>query len=116
MDGRPGVDDADPHRGCSHGDSDRCGRSPGGCRILAHPDGTSTSARGTLRAPRSRRIGTRLGGKVLHVDADGSPAAGNPFPDSPVFTLGHRNVQGLALQPGTGRDLRHRAGHQRDDE
>ncbi len=38
-----------------------------------------------------------LGGKVLRVAADGSVPADNPFPGSPVWSYGHRNVQGLAF-------------------
>jgi glucose/arabinose dehydrogenase len=37
-----------------------------------------------------------LGGKILRMTPDGAVPADNPFPDSLVWTLGHRNVQGIA--------------------
>ncbi len=88
----------------------------GGCRILAHPDGTLYIGTGDSARPTVPQDRNSLGGKVLHVDADGSPASGDPDPNSPVFTLGHRNVQGLALQPGTGRLYGIEQGTDRDDE
>ena len=38
-----------------------------------------------------------LAGKVLHITFEGEPAATNPDPTSPVYSVGHRNVQGLAF-------------------
>ena len=42
-------------------------------------------------------------GKVLRVNRDGTIPSDNPFPNSPVYTLGHRNIFGLAFDKnGTG--------------
>ena len=41
-------------------------------------------------------------GKILRIREDGSVPPDNPFPGSPVWSLGHRNPQGMATHPGTG--------------
>ena len=62
---------------------------------------------------------TSLGGKVLRVDPvhrRGSAEA-NPLASSPrVYSYGHRNVQGLALRPGTGQMWAVEHGPRVDDE
>lgn len=88
----------------------------GGCRILAALDGTLFVGTGDTATPSVPQDPNSLGGKVLHINADGSPAAGNPNAGSPVYTLGHRNVQGLAVQPGTGRVYSVEQGTSVDDE
>ena len=44
-----------------------------------------------------------LAGKILRLNPDGSIPEDNPYPGSPVYSLGHRNPQGLAWHPITGR-------------
>jgi len=85
----------------------------GGCRILAAPDGTLFVGTGDTANPSVPQDPASLGGKVLHVNADGSAAADAP---GRVFTLGHRNVQGLAFAPGTDRLYEVEQGSTRDDE
>src|SRR5207247_9898999 len=50
------------------------------------------------RARVARRVQARYGlnGKIVRLEATGSVPADNPFPGSPVWSLGHRNPQGLA--------------------
>lgn len=88
----------------------------GGCRILTAADGTLFIGTGDAAQPTVPQDPNSLGGKTLHINTDGTPAAGNPNPDSPVYSLGHRNVQGLAQQPGTGRIYSVEHGTTWDDE
>ena len=74
-----------------------------GCRILAHPDGTLYIGTGDSFDGPTPQDPDSLGGKILHVDRSGAPAA-DTIDASGVLTYGHRNVQGLALRPGTGTD------------
>jgi glucose/arabinose dehydrogenase len=36
-------------------------------------------------------------GKVLRINRDGTIPADNPYPNSPVYTIGHRNMYGIAF-------------------
>lgn len=42
-----------------------------------------------------------INGKVLRVNLDGTIPADNPIPGSPVYSLGHRNIQGLVAVNNT---------------
>lgn len=66
-----------------------------GGRIAFGPDGTLHVATGDAREPGLSRDPSSPAGKVLRLTPDGDPAPGNPTPGSPVWSQGHRNVQGL---------------------
>lgn len=79
------------------------GRFHNGGRIAFGPDRmlyitTGETFRSELSQDRSS-----LGGKLLRVDPEGHVPEGNPYNKSPVYSYGHRNPQGIAWQPGTGR-------------
>ncbi len=68
-----------------------------GGRMAFGPDGMLYVGTGDAsERPRSQDIDSP-NGKILRLAPDGSVPADNPFPGSPVWTLGHRNVQGLAF-------------------
>ncbi len=67
-----------------------------GCRLKFGPDGKLYVTTGDAAEPRLAQQMDSLAGKILRLNADGSVPPDNPFPDSPVYSLGHRNPQGIA--------------------
>jgi glucose/arabinose dehydrogenase len=62
---------------------------------------------------------TVISGKVLRIDRDGKPAAGNKPPagfDPRIYTYGHRNPQGIAFRPSDGRPFTAENGPWHSDE
>ncbi|HEU4754860.1 MAG TPA: PQQ-dependent sugar dehydrogenase, partial [Armatimonadota bacterium] len=66
------------------------------------PDGMLYAGTGDARNPPSSQDLHSLNGKILRVTPDGKVPKDNPFPGSPVWACGFRNVSALAWQPGTG--------------
>ncbi len=66
-----------------------------GGRIKFGPDGKLYVTTGDAGLPDLSQDPGSLGGKILRVNPDGTIPRDNPFGDSPVYSLGHRNPQGL---------------------
>jgi glucose/arabinose dehydrogenase len=72
-----------------------------GSRIAVGPDRLLYITTGDAGNADLSQDSTSLGGKVLRLDLDGKPAAGNPF-GTAIWSFGHRNGQGLVFHPRTG--------------
>lgn len=66
-----------------------------GGRIVFGPDGMLYVTTGDAGNSGLAQDKSSLGGKILRINPDGSVPADNPDPGSPVWSYGHRNVQGL---------------------
>ncbi len=68
-----------------------------GGRLQFAPDGALFVSTGETGDRSLAQDPDSLGGKILRITERGEPAPGNPDPSSPIWTIGHRNVQGLAF-------------------
>jgi glucose/arabinose dehydrogenase len=73
-----------------------------GGRVKVGPDGKLYVTTGDAQRTQLSQDPDSLAGKILRMELDGSVPEDNPFPGSVVYSLGHRNPQGLAWHPETG--------------
>jgi len=86
-----------------------------GGRIAFGPDGMLYAGTGDAADTALSQEADSLAGKILRMTPEGATPEDNPFPDSLVFSLGHRNVQGFDWD-GEGRMYASEFGPQRHDE
>lgn len=70
-----------------------------GCRLVITPDKKLIFTTGDAQNTSSSQNIKSYSGKTLRLNLDGTIPDDNPFSGSPVWTLGHRNPQGLVFSP-----------------
>jgi glucose/arabinose dehydrogenase len=91
------------------------GRTGNTGRIMFGPDGDLYIGTGDAGRPNLAADPRSLAGKVLRVDPIGDPAGGGPLSGSPVWTLGHREVDGLCASARTERPIEVESGAAADE-
>nr|WP_246417887.1 PQQ-dependent sugar dehydrogenase [Haloferula luteola] len=79
-----------------------------GCRLEWGPDNNLWVTTGDANDPPLAQNLERLAGKILRIHPDGTIPEDNPLVGeanvrTQIWSYGHRNPQGIAFQPGTGR-------------
>jgi glucose/arabinose dehydrogenase len=92
-----------------------------GSRLLFAPDGRLFIGLGDRMRRDEAQALDSAHGKIVRVEPDGRIPPDNPFVNTPgarseIWSYGHRNVQGLALRPGTGQLWASEHGPQGGDE
>jgi len=77
------------------------GKFHDGGRINFGPDRKLYISTGDAGKPELAQDMNSLAGKILRLNDDGTIPHDNPFPNSPVYAYGLRNVQGLTWDPET---------------
>lgn len=72
-----------------------------GCRVKFGPDGKLYITTGDATQKALAQDTNSLAGKILRINSDGSIPSDNPFPNSPIWSYGHRNPQGIDWHPVT---------------
>ena len=67
-----------------------------GCRLKFGPDGKLYATMGEAGNRFAAQDIETLHGTILRINSDGSIPSDNPFADSPIWSYGHRNPQGIA--------------------
>lgn len=70
-----------------------------GSRLLFGPDKKLYMTTGDAQDQPASQDPNSLNGKVLRINPNGSIPSDNPDPNSYVYSLGHRNAQGLCIGP-----------------
>nr|WP_263324085.1 sorbosone dehydrogenase family protein [Neobacillus sp. Marseille-Q6967] len=72
-----------------------------GGRLKIGPDGKLYITTGDATVPETAQDLSTLNGKILRMNLDGTIPEDNPFPNSYIYSYGHRNPQGLSWIGGT---------------
>ena len=87
-----------------------------GCRLIISPDKKLIFTTGDAANTSTSQNVNNINGKTLRLNLDGSIPEDNPIQNSPVWTWGHRNPQGLVYSPDNSILYSSEHGPSNDDE